>query len=179
MAFKGRYVIPDPERKVIKNKGGRPRVPVEERKLTRKQELFVKTYVSKDGQITGKDAAIEAGYPERSAANRASELLSIKKSPHVVLAIKKYRDELDKKYAVTYKRHLKDMQHIRDEALENGAYSAAVQAEKARGMAHGEIYVSKSEVRHGSIDSMSKEEVLRELQKLRDEYTPEDDINAA
>ena len=172
MAFKGRYIIPDPERKIPKNKGGRPRVPVEQRKLTRKQELFVKAYVSRDGQITGKDAALEAGYPERSAANRASELLSVKKSPHVVLAIKKYRDELDKKYAVTYKRHLRDMQQIRDQALENGAYSAA-------GMAHGEIYVSKSEVRHGSIDSMSKEEVLRELQKLRDEYTPEDDINAA
>jgi phage terminase small subunit len=179
MGFKGRYVLPDPERKIPKKRSGRPRVPVEERKLTRRQELFVKAYVSKDGQITGKDAAIEAGYPERSATCRASELLSTKKSPHVVLAIKKYRDELDKKYGVTYKRHLRDMQNIRDTALENGAYSAAVQAEKARGLAHGEIYVSKSEVRHGSIDSMSKEEVLRELKKIREGYTPGEDIDAA
>jgi hypothetical protein len=79
MAFKGRYVLPDPERKIPKKRSGRPPIPVEERKLTRKQELFVKAYVSKDGQITGKDAAIEAGYPERSATNRASELLSAKK----------------------------------------------------------------------------------------------------
>ena len=179
MGFKGRYVLPDPERKIPKKRSGRPRVPVEERKLTRRQELFVKAYVSKDGQITGKDAAIEAGYPERSATCRASELLSTKKSPHVVLASKKYRYDLDKKYGVTYKRHLRDMQNIRDTALENGAYSAAVQAEKARGLAHGEIYVSKSEVRHGSIDSMSKEEVLRELKKIREGYTPGEDIDAA
>ena len=46
-------------------------------------------------------------------------------------------------------------------------------------MAHGEIYVSKSEVRHGSIDSMSKEEVLRELKKIREDYAPGEDTNAA
>jgi len=179
MSFKGRYIILDPERKIQKKRSGRKPIPVEERKLTRKQELFVKSYVSKDGQITGKDAAIEAGYPERSAACRASELLSVKKSPHVVMAIQRYRDELDKKYGVTFKRHIRDMQNIRDEALENGAYSAAVQAEKARGMAHGDIYVSKSEIRHGSIDQMNKEEVLKELKKIREGYSQGEDINAA
>ena len=43
-------------------------------------------------------------------------------------------------------------------ALENGAYSAAVQAEYRRGQAQGNIYINKSEIRHGSIDSMSKDE---------------------
>ena len=56
---------------------------------------------------------------------------------------------------------------ISDEALVNGAYSAAVQAEKARGLAQGNIYVNKSEVRHGSIDSMSKEEVQKALVELK------------
>lgn len=55
-------------------------------------------------------------------------------------------------------------------AIENGAYSAAVQAEYRRGQAQGDIYVSKSEVRHGSIDSMSKEEVQKALDELKRTY---------
>ena len=35
--------------------------------LTRRQELFVKELVSKDGQITMREAAINAGYPASSA----------------------------------------------------------------------------------------------------------------
>ena len=55
-------------------------------------------------------------------------------------------------------------------ALQNGAYSAAVQAEYRRGMAQGDIYVSKSEIRHGSIDSMSKDDVLKALKELKNTY---------
>ena len=79
----------------------------------------------------------------------------------------KYRDELDEMYAVGYKKHVRDLQKIRDVALENGAYSAAVQAEYRRGQAQGDIYVSKSEIRTGSIDQMSKEDVERELDRIR------------
>jgi len=140
--------------------------------LTRKQELFVKELVSKDGQITLREAAINAGYAAGSAHSRAYELTNPHMSPHVVAAIKSYRRELDEKYGVTYQRHLRDLQTIRDMALENGAYSAAVQAEYRRGQAQGDIYVSKSEIRHGSIDSMSKEDVLKALEEIRNSYAP-------
>jgi hypothetical protein len=73
---------------------------------------------------------------------------------------------------VTYQRHLRDLQLIRDTALQNGAYSAAVQAEYRRGQAQGDIYVSKSEIRHGSIDSMSKDEVLKALEEIKNSYAP-------
>ena len=138
--------------------------------LTRKQELFVKELVSNDGLITFKEAAIRAGYPETSAHTRAYELTNPHKCPHVVAAIKAYRAELDAKFDINYGRHIRDLQKIRDLALENGAYSAAVQAEYRRGQAQGDIYVSKSEIRHGSIDSMSKEEVLKALSELKDGY---------
>jgi uncharacterized protein with WD repeat len=93
-------------------------------------------------------------------------------SPHVVAKIRAYRQELDEKYGVTYQRHLRDLQTIRDLALQNGAYSAAVQAEYRRGQAQGDIYISKSEVRHGSIDSMSKEEVEKALKEIKEQYAP-------
>lgn len=140
--------------------------------LTRKQELFVKEIVSKDGQITLRDAAINAGFAKGSAHTRAFEMTNIHKCPHVVAEIKRYRNELDEKFGVTYQRHLRDLQVIRDEALQNGAYSAAVQAEKARGLAQGDIYINKSEIRHGSIDSMTKEEVQKALQELKEQYEP-------
>ena len=108
--------------------------------LTRKQELFVKEIVSKDGQITLREAAVNAGYSVGSAHTRAYELTNPHISPHVVAAIQAYRRELDEKYGVTYQRHLRDLQQIRDTALQNGAYSAAVQAEY-RGGKHKAIFM--------------------------------------
>lgn len=156
---------------VVKRGPGRPRA-TKNQPLTRRQELFVKELVSKDGQITMREAAINAGYPASSAHSRAYELTNPHISPHVVAAIQAYRAELDEKYGVTYQRHLRDLQLIRDMALQNGAYSAAVQAEYRRGQAQGDIYVSKSEIRHGSIDSMSKEEVLKALEEVKNQYAP-------
>ncbi len=140
--------------------------------LTRKQELFVRELVSRDGQVTLREAAENAGYSATSAHTRAYELTNPNISPHVVHAIREYRRALDEKYSITFSRHVRDLQRIRDEALANGAYSAAVQAEFRRGMAQGDIYVSKSEIRHGSIDSMSKEEVMKALKEIKESYAP-------
>ena len=157
---------------VKKKRGvGQPRA-TKNRPLTRKQELFVKELVSKDGQITMREAAINAGYPASSAHTRSYEMTNPHICPHVVAANKAYRDELDEKFGINYRRHIRDLQTIRDAALENGAFSAAVQAEYRRGQAQGDIYVSKSEVRHGSIDSMSKDEVMKALQEIKQTYAP-------
>ena len=170
MPKENRYVIPEgaqrPKRKNLK------KYLPEDKPLNRREELFVKELVTKDGQITLRDAAINAGYPAKSAHVRAHELTNPAIKPHVVKAIKAYRAELDQKYGVEYKRHLRDLQLIRDAALENGAFSAAVQAEYRRGQAQGDIYVNKSEIRHGTIDSMSKEEVLNAIKELKQSYDP-------
>ena len=79
-------------------------------------------------------------------------------------------------YAVDYKKHVRDLQRIRDVALENKAFSAAVMAEYRRGQAMGDIYVSKSEIRTGSIDQMSREDVERELDRIRGSFEPIIDI---
>jgi len=140
------------------------------RKLTRRQEKFVKELVSNDGLITMREAAIRAGFPPASAHTRAWEMTSQNVCPHVVSEIARYRDELDEMYAVGYKKHVRDLQKIRDLALANSAYSAAVQAEYRRGQAQGDIYVSKSEIRTGSIDQMSREDVERELERIRGSF---------
>ena len=164
---KAAYIDPDkPKRKV-----GIPRVN-ENSPLSRKQEIFVKTLVSQDGQITKRDAAIEAGFPASSAHQRAYEMTNPSICPHVVKAIQEYRAELDRKYGIDYSRHIRDLQKIRDAAFADKNYSAAVMAEYRRGQAQGNIYINKSEIRHGTIDSMSKEEVLKALNEIRGQLNP-------
>ena len=69
--------------KVVRRGPGRPRLTVKSR-LTRKQELFVKELVSKDGQITMREAAINAGFAANSAHTRAYELTNPNIYPNVL-----------------------------------------------------------------------------------------------
>lgn len=161
-----------PGKTALKAINARKKPVTADKPLNRKQELFVKELVSKDGQITMREAAINAGYSPSSAHTRAWELTNPHIYPNVVNAIREYRAELDEKYGVNYARHVRDLQIIRDAAMQNGAFTAAVQAEFRRGQAHGDIYVSKSEIRHGSIDSMSKEDVIAALKELKRTHAP-------
>ena len=135
--------------------------------LTRRQQKFVMEVVSNDGLQTARESAVKAGYPVSSAHARAHELQNPNICPHVAREIERYRAELDEKYEVGYKRHVRDLQVLRDKCVENNAWSAAVQAERLRGMAQGGIYVNKSEVRTGAIESLSREQVEAELEKIR------------
>jgi CRISPR/Cas system-associated exonuclease Cas4 (RecB family) len=88
-----------------------------------------------------------------------------------VAAIQEYRAELGAKYGTTYERHMRDLQTIRDKLpWPLGAYGAAVQAEYRRGQALGTIYIERKEIRHGTIDSMSREEVERKLNEIKSLY---------
>ena len=69
-----RYLIPASDRNRKRGRPKRTMIEREAQKLTKRQELFVKEWVSKDGQITKRDAAIAAGYPVKSAHARANDL---------------------------------------------------------------------------------------------------------
>jgi phage terminase small subunit len=140
------------------------------RTLSAKEWTFVQELVAGDGQVTMKECALRAGYSEKSCKAIAWRLTNPEINPHIVAAIQEYRAELNAKYGTTYDRHMKDLQLIRDKALEAGAYGAAVAAEYRRGQALGTIYVERKEIRVGTIDSMSKEEVMRKLEDLKRIY---------
>lgn len=141
-----------------------------------REAKFVEIYAGADGTITLTQAALEAGYPKSIAGRMGSELTTPEKYPHVVAAIQRRQAELNAKHGTTFERHMKDLQFIRDKAIEAGAWAAAVQAEYRRGQALGTIYIDRKEIRHGSIDSMSKEEVQRKLEALRKLYQGSPDI---
>jgi len=139
----------------------------QKRSLTSREWTFVQELVAGPGHVTPREAALRAGYQENMAVRVANTLTNPVKNPHVVAAIKEFRREVAEKYGTTYERHMRDLLDIRDKALEAGNYGAAVTAEYRRGQALGSIYIDRKEIRHGTIDSMSKEEVMRKLEEIK------------
>ena len=146
--------------------------PLNEQKgvVTQQQWKFIMSLCEDEGKVTLKEAAIRAGYPEERATQTANDLTNAGKYPQIVAAIKEYLYELAEKYGTNFQRHMRDLQQIRDAALEAGNYGAAVSAEFRRGQALGTIYIDRKEIRHGTIDSMSKEEVQRKLEEIKAMY---------
>ena len=141
------------------------------KRLTEMQMKFANLLVTNEGRKTGYECAIEAGYEKDRARITASELQNPKKFPLVVKYIGDIREEYQKKYEVTYERHISELGKIREAALKKGAFSAANNAEVARGKAAG-LYVEQKIIRTGKLDDMTKEEMETELKSILDEYSP-------
>ena len=133
--------------------------------LTEKQRIFVEIYTANEGRLTPTECARQSGYKRERAATTASELLNVNKYPKVVSAVMKRRNEIADTHKVEMNKHVQELARLRDKALNEKSYSAAVNAERLRGQAAG-LYIDRKEIRTGSIDSMSREEVLTKLKEI-------------
>ena len=140
-------------------------------RLTELQRKFAHEIVSNEGRKNGTECAISAGYAEDSAGVRAAELQNPKRFPLVVKHIGELREEYQKKYAVTFERHISELARIRIDALKKGAWSAAVNAEVARGKAAG-LYIEQKIIRTGKLDDLSEEELEKRMKEIIDQYAP-------
>ena len=140
------------------------------KRLTEKQIKFAQLIVANEGRMNGTECAKEAGYGE-ACRIRAYELQNPKKYPLVVKYIGELREENQKKYAVTFERHITELAKIRENALRKGAFSAATNAEVARGKAAG-LYVEQKIIRTGKIDDLSAEELETRMKDIIDQYSP-------
>jgi len=140
-------------------------------RLTEMQMKFAHEIVSNEGRKNGTECAISAGYAEDSAGVRAAELQNPKRFPLVVRYIGELRDEYQKKYAVTFERHIAELGKLRMEALKKGAWSAAINAEVARGKAAG-LYIEQKIIRTGKIDDLSEAELENRMKEIIDQYSP-------
>ena len=89
----------------------------------------------------------------------------------VVKYIGEIREEFQKKYEVTYERHIAELGKIRQEALKKGAFSAANNAEVARGKAAG-LYVEQKIIRTGKLEDLTAEELESRMKHIINEYSP-------
>ena len=141
------------------------------KKLTEMQIKFAHELVTNEGRKYAYECAIEAGYEKDRARVTASELQNPKKYPLVVKYLGEIREEYQKKYDVTYGRHITELGKIRAEALKKGAWSAAVNAEVARGKAAG-LYIEQKIIRTGKLDDLSAEELEHRMKDIIDQYSP-------
>ena len=124
--------------------------------------------VYNEGRKTPTECALEAGYAEGSAHVRASELRNANKYPLVVKYIGEIREEIQRKYEITFEKHITELGRIRQEALAKGAFSAATNAEVARGKAAG-LYIEQKIIRTGKLEDMSIEELEAKKKRNYDE----------
>ena len=141
------------------------------KRLTEMQMNFAHEIVTNEGRKNATECATDAGYTKDTAVVKASQLQNPKLYPLVVKYIGELREEYQKKYAVTFERHISELAKIRIDALKKGAWSAAVNAEVARGKAAG-LYVEQKIIRTGKIDDLSEAELENRMKEIIDQYSP-------
>lgn len=135
------------------------------KRLSEKQEKFVQFFVYHD--LTKKECALRAGYKSPSVA--ASTMLHGVQFSHVQDRIAELTESKQLKYGITFDKVSRDLQMIRDAALEDGAYGPAVQAEMGRAKLAG-LMIDKKEIKTGTIDQMDRGEVEARLRNLIDKH---------
>jgi hypothetical protein len=141
------------------------------KKLTEMQMKFAHELVTNEGRKTATECAVIAGYSPDAAVVSASKLQNPKTYPLVVQYIGQLRDEYQKKYDVTFGRHISELAKLRDNARESKAWSAAVNAEVARGKAAG-LYVEQKIIRTGSLSDLTAEQLENRMKEIIQEYSP-------
>ena len=141
------------------------------KKLTEMQMKFAYELVTNEGRKTATECAIEAGYEKDCAVVTASKLQNPKLYPLVVKYIGELRTEFQKKYDVTFERHISELAKLRDNAREAKAWSAAVNAEVARGKAAG-LYVEQKIIRTGKLEDLSAEELEARMKEILEDHRP-------
>ena len=136
--------------------------------LTEKQQKFAELLVYNEGRLSPAEAAYQAGYKTR-ARQAASEMRNAKYFPLVVTYIGELRREVQEKNQITVERHLTELAKLRDEAQKKGAWSAAINAEVARGKAGG-LYVDQKLIMTGNLDNMSEKELEAKMAKILDDH---------
>ena len=140
-------------------------------RLTPMQRKFAEILVFNEGHKFAYECAKEAGYEGDNATLRvkASQLQDPKYYPLVVKHIGELREETYKKHNISFGGHLTELAKIRDEAIKSKSFSAATNAEKARGTVGG-LYIEQKIIRTGKIEDLSEEELNKRIATIREDH---------
>jgi len=129
------------------------------KRLTQKQQDFLDNFMHKD--MTQTNAARQAGY-----SNPSVDAVRLLRNEVVQERFQEMQEENRSRFGVTIDKSVRDLLKIRNEAWESGKFGEAIRAEELRLKATG-LLVNKAHVLHEKVDSMTKEEILVELQNLQ------------
>jgi len=138
--------------------------------LTPKQRRFVDLYVENYGKpgFSKAQCVRDAGYnPKRDngAAEIGSRLLNPDLNPHVVRYFEKRMNKEIDFYEKNKLRSYKQYERMREGAIDKSQYNAAINAEKSIGQMAG-FFVNRTEVKHSSLEGMSREQLEKRLGEL-------------
>ena len=137
--------------------------------LTEMQKRFAELYVYEKGVLSNYEVAIAAGYAQKSAYQRAYELLNPDICPHVVRYIEKLKSEMNEKYRCDFETHKKELWQLREMAKKKNNVQTAVRAEELRGKAAG-LYVDRlltANKNMSNLDNLSMEELEEKIKYYR------------
>lgn len=137
------------------SKFGEPSKHKDNRRITKQQQEFLDNYVHKD--MTQTASARSAGY-----ANPTVDAVRLLRRPIIQERLEEMRQELESKFGVTVAKSVRDLQHIRDQAMMVGKFGDAIRAEELRLKATG-LLINKSHVKHENVDAMTREQLLEKL----------------
>ena len=125
--------------------------------ITQKQEAFCQAIVSGSTQI---DAYRNAGYSTKETRVQLmhEEACKLMKTATIINRLAELREPAVRAAGMTLESHLADLQRLRNMAVKDKQYSAAISAETSRGRAAG-FYVDKKEIRTGLIDGLDFEQL--------------------
>ena len=129
------------------------------KRLTQKQQAFLDNFMHKD--MTQTNAARQAGY-----SNPSVDAVRLLRNEVVQERFQEMQEENRSRFGVTIDKSVRDLLKIRNEAWESGKFGEAIRAEELRLKATG-LLGNKAHVLHEKVDSMTKEEILAELQNLQ------------
>ena len=129
------------------------------KRLTQRQQDFLDNFVHRD--MTQTASARQAGY-----SNPSVDAVRLLRNEVIQERLQEMYDENRSRFGVTLDKSLRDLLKIRNEALERERYSEAIRAEELRLKASG-LLINKAHVLHEKVDSMTKEDILVELDNLQ------------
>ena len=134
-----------------------------EKKLTPKQEKFAQAVAS---GTSLKEAAVLAGYSHKNASRAGAFLAN--NEPLVQRRIQELQNRGAAKATLTLVNHLENLEKLRDQAVSNNAFGAAVTAEINRGKAAG-LYVDRKELTVNKTSDMTKLQIIERIKELHEQ----------
>ena len=134
------------------------------KRITKKQRAFIEMYVYED--LNQSQCAFRAGYKHPEII--ANRLLHNPDYKHVQDEVKALQAKQRQRYEITFEKVASDLKTIRDAALADGSFGAAVTAELGRAKLAG-LMVDRKEVKYGKIDQMDRKEVEARLRNLMEQ----------
>ena len=147
--------------------------PITTKTLTDKEKLFAElaaeNYYASETK-PNYQLAIEAGYAEKSARQRAYENLNPRIKPYVVLRLEELKEDFRVRNQITPDKHMARLMALGKKAEQKGNLSVAGRMEELRGRVAG-YYVERKLVGHKkSLEDMTEEELNAEIKQTEEDW---------